>query len=573
MSPAAEVSRGVVSGPSLESVEGIGALTLGGFLREVTERFATNEAIVFGDPLTDHDAGVATVRLTYAQVWERTRRIAAALVAAGVEPGEFVGVVMGNRPEAIESIFAAAMIGAVAVPMSTFAPPPELQAMLEISGVSVVVTQPRLLARSFGDDLCALQPRVPGLRRVEVVGEPGWAEFLATGDAVGSEGLDARLAVVKPEDPGLVIFSSGTTSRPKAMLHTNRAPSQQFWVQAQIFGRTQQTRMWTALPLFWTAGFNTAVGATLAAGGCWVAQETFEAGEALALMGRERVTEPYAMPHQGAALAEHPHWPNADLSSLRCVFGKSVFARHPSVDGDTGWTMPVGYGLSETCAFVSGHRSDAGRDAMKRSVGGLLPGIEVRISSFETGDALDVGEVGEITVRGSTVMLGYLGRDPAECFDADGFFHTGDSGHLDSAGELHYDGRATEMIKSGGANISPAEIEVALRACAGVKLARVIGVDDERLDQIAVACVEVADGATLTAHDVTSFLRERIATYKVPRRVLIFDAGEIPLTSSGTKVRDAELRSLIAERVAAERLAGEPAPTEPAPTEPAPTER
>ncbi|HPB45408.1 MAG TPA: hypothetical protein PLP95_06100, partial [Microthrixaceae bacterium] len=138
---------------------------------------------------------------------------------------------------------------------------------------------------------------------------------------------------------------------------------------------------------------------------------------------------------------------------------------------------------------------------------------------------------------------------------------------LDSAGELHYDGRATEMIKSGGANISPAEIEVALRACAGVKLARVIGVDDERLDQIAIACVEVADGAPLTAHDVTSFLRERIATYKVPRRVLIFDAGEIPLTSSGTKVRDAELRSLIAERLAAERLAGEPAPTEPAPTE------
>ena len=98
MSPAAEVSRGVVSGPSLESVEGIGALTLGGFLREVTERFAANEAIVFDDPLTDHDAGVAPVRLTYAQVWERTRRIAAALVAAGVEPGEFVGVVMGNRP-------------------------------------------------------------------------------------------------------------------------------------------------------------------------------------------------------------------------------------------------------------------------------------------------------------------------------------------------------------------------------------------------------------------------------------------------------------------------------------------
>src|SRR3546814_17781225 len=105
--------------------------------------------------------------------------------------------------------------------------------------------------------------------------------------------------------------------------------------------------MWTALPLFWTAGYNTAVGATLAAGGCWAAQETFEPGDALALLERERVTEPYTLPHQTALLEEHPSWAGADLSALKCVYGKSAFARHPSVDGDTSWIMPVGYRSEE----------------------------------------------------------------------------------------------------------------------------------------------------------------------------------------------------------------------------------
>src|SRR3546814_9968144 len=156
---------------------------------------------------------------------------------------------------------------------------------------------------------------------------------------VSEEQLDRRVAEVGPEDPALVIFSSGTTSAPKGMLHAHRAPAQQMWVQAQIFGRHRGTRMWTALPLFWTAGFNTAVGATLAAGGCWVAQETFEPGDALALLERERVTEPYTLPHQTALLEEPPSWARADLSALKCVFGdrKSVVSgKSVSVRVDLG---------------------------------------------------------------------------------------------------------------------------------------------------------------------------------------------------------------------------------------------
>lgn len=535
-------------GPAVDTFPGIGALTLGGVLTEVAGRFPGHEAVVFDDPLRDG----ATVRWAYADLLAEARAVARALMAERVERGDAVGIVMGNRPEALAAIFGAAMAGAVAVPMSTFAPPRELAFMAELAGVSVVLTQARLLTRRFGDDLRALQRGLPALRRVAVVGEDTWAEFLAGGSGVHDDELDRRIGGAGPDDPALVIFSSGTTSAPKGMLHGHRAPAQQMWVQAQIFGRHEGTRMWTALPLFWTAGFNTAVGSTLTAGGCWVAQEAFEAGQALALMSRERVTEPYTLPHQTAALEEHPDWATTDLSSLTCVYGKSAFARHPSVHGDTGWLMPVGYGLSETCAFVASHWSDATREATRRSMGALLPGVQLRVVDPDTGRALGVDEVGELAVKGPTLMLGYLGKDPADCVDADGFFHTGDAGHVDERGELHFGGRRTEMIKTAGANVSPAELEVELRACPPVKLSRVIGAPDPRLDQIVVACIVLKDGAEATEADIQAFLRERVSSYKVPKRVLFFADGEIPMTSSDTKVRDEALLALVDKRLAPE---------------------
>jgi acyl-CoA synthetase (AMP-forming)/AMP-acid ligase II len=533
-------------GPPVDTLEGVGALTLGDLLEEVAGRFAPNEAVVFDDPLR---AG-ATVRWTYADLRAEARAVAKALMATGVEPGDWVGIVMGNRPEALAGIFGAAMAGGIAVPMSTFAPPPELASMLELAEVSVVLTQTRLLARHFGDDLRALQPTLPKLREVAVLGEASWDRFLAGAGTISDAALDDRIASAEPDDPALVIFSSGTTSQPKGMLHAHRAPARQMWVQAQIFGRHEGTRMWTALPLFWTAGFNTAVGATLAAGGCWVAQETFEPGEALALMQREQVTEPYTLPHQTAALEEHPDWATTDLSSLTCVFGKSAFARHPSVQGDTSWLMPVGYGLSETCAFVFTHWSDATREATRRSMGRLLPGNQLRVIDPDTGRALGVDEEGELAVKGPTLMLRYLGKDPADCFDEDGFFHTGDAGHVDEHGEVHFGGRRTEMIKTGGANVSPAELEVALRACPAVKLSRIVGVPDPRLDQIVVACIVLKAEADATGDDIRSFLRERVSSYKVPKRVLFFADGEIPMTASSTKVRDEALLALVAARLA-----------------------
>jgi acyl-CoA synthetase (AMP-forming)/AMP-acid ligase II len=302
--------------------------------------------------------------------------------------------------------------------------------------------------------------------------------------------------------------------------------------------------------MFWTAGLNTAMGATLAGGGTWAMQEMFEPGEALRLIEREHVVEPHVFAHQARALEEHPDWGSTDLSSCTRVFGKSVFTRHPSVTADPSWNMPVGYGLSETASFLTGLPCSTPREVFRTgSYGRLLPGNELRVVDPETGTSLGAGMEGELIVRGPTLMEHYVKRTRAECFDEDGFYHTGDLGSYDDDGYVYWSGRRTEMIKTGGANVSPAEIEVQLQAFEPVKLARVIGVPDERRDEIAVLCVELKEKSTATEADIESFLRERLASYKVPRRVLFFGEDEIPMNGSRMKVQHEQLLALVQERL------------------------
>ena len=536
-------------GPALGELAD-GPRTLGAFLDDVVARHGRREALVLDDDLR----GGETVRWTYGRLGTEARRIGRALVAAGVDPGDSVAIVMGNRPEAVASIFGAALAGAVAIPMSTFATVDDLDNMLRRSEAVVALTQERLLSRRYGDELVTLEPDLPALRTVATVATPSWTTFLGAGDerSDADTTLDERSAAVTPDDSGVVIFTSGTTSEPKGIVHAHRAPTQQFHVQAHLFGRTVDTRLYCALPIFWTAGLTTAMGPMLAAGGCWVMQETFDGATALALISRERVTEPYTLPHQTQALTEQPAWPDTDLSSLRSVYGKSAFARHPTVHGDPDWMSPVGYGMSETAANVAAYPSSTPREQMVIGTGRLLPGNELRVVDPDTGVALGVGQEGELRVKGPTLMTRYLGRTPAECFDGDGFFATGDTGHVDADGILHWSGRLTEMIKTGGANVSPAELEVQLRACEPVKLSRIVGIPDARLDQIVVACITLKDGADATPDDVRAFLRGRVAPYKVPKHVLFFADGEIPMNTNATKVRDDELIELVQRRLAAD---------------------
>lgn len=541
-----------------------GPETLGALIDEVCAQYGDREALVLDDPLRDG----ATVRWTYADLQRETRRVAKSLIALGLGKGARVGVLMSNRPEAVASVVGAALVGAVAVPLSTFSPPPELSFLLGHGDISVLLLQTSMGSRHFAADLVKLSPSLAGgdavrdpeypfLRQVVALGpsddtcglEP-WERFCDRGDAVSEDLLDAVAARVDPFDPGVIIYSSGTTSTPKGVLHHHASTTRQWRMQAELFGRDATTRLWCALPLFWTAGMNTAMGATIAGGGCWVMQEGFDAGDALHLMVRERVTEPHTLPHQAKALQEHPDWESTDLSSCTKVFGKSVFTRHPTVEGDTAWNTPVGYGSSEMNSFITGLAWTTPREVLSRgSYGRLLPDNELRVVDPETGRMLGPGEEGELLLRGPTLMEHYVKRSRTDSLDPDGWYHTGDLGSYDADGLVYFSGRRTEMIKTGGANVSPAEIEVQLRACEPVKLARVVGVDDERRDQIVVLCVELKENAGATEDEIKQFLGERLASYKVPKRVLFFAEGEIPMTTSGTKVKQGDLLALVTRRL------------------------
>ena len=532
-------------GPSTSAITDAHALTLGDFLVEVCAAHAGTEALVFDDPLRDG----TTVRWSYTDLEREARAVAARLVARGVAPGDRLGLVMGNRPELVAGIFGTAMAGAVVVPLSTFSTRPELVDMLARSEVVGVVTQSRLLDRELGAEIAALvgSDERPHLAWSAAVDDPAWAEPVT--DGLLAE-VERRRVLVSPDDEGLVLFSSGTTSEPKGMVHRHRAPTFQCWAIAEVFRRTTTSRVWAPLPLFWTAGLTSALGPTLAGGGCFVLQEVFEPGEALRLLARERITEPYTLPHQASALAEHSDWATTDLSSLREVYGKSVFTKHPSVQGDPTWTMPIGYGMSETCAIVVTHLSSATQAEMKASTGRLMPGAQLRVVDPDTGESLGAAVDGELALAGVTLLDHYLGKTREESLDADGFLHTGDMGYVDDDGEVHWTGRRTEMIKTGGANVSPAELEFALRACPDVRRTKVIGLPDERMGQIVVLCAERSAGAEPTEAQLQAFLRERVATYKVPRHVLLFEPGELPSTGSDTKIRDDELVALASERLA-----------------------
>ncbi len=555
-----------LTGPSLSLT--LGSLTLGGILTGQCAQSPDRDALVFDDPLVDDE----TVRWTYTGLLAQSRRVAKALLAIGVSKGARVGILMGNRPEAVMSILGATLVGAVATPLSTFSARPELGYLLEHADISVLLTQTKMGKRRFVTDVRKLcpttadaapiaDPAFPYLRHVAVVGSPadckdltGWDSFLDNGEAISDALLDAVIAQVHPSDPAVIIYSSGTTDRPKGVLHTHDAVARQWWNQAHLFRRDEFTRLWSPLPLFWTAGLNAAMGATLAGGATWIMQEMFDADDALVLIERERVTEPHVFAHQARALEEHPNWATADLSSCTEVFGKSVFTRHPTVTGDRSWNMPIGYGMSETASFLTGLPWMTNRDVLRNgSYGKLLPGNELRVIDPASGNVLGVGEEGEFIVRGPTLMEHYVKRTRAESFDPDGWYHTGDFGHFDEDGFVYFDGRRTEMIKTSGANVSPAEIEVQLQAFEAIKLARVIGIPDERRDEIVVLCVTLKDGAKATEAEIKTFLGDRVASYKVPKQVLFFADDEIPMNRTGTKVLTDELRVLVLKRLKKKR--------------------
>jgi acyl-CoA synthetase (AMP-forming)/AMP-acid ligase II len=530
------------TGPPPDTEPGIGPLTLGGLLDEVCARHPSREAIAFCQP------GAPPLRFTYAELATHSRRMAKALVAAGTDKGTRVALLMGNRPEWIFSVFGVALAGGVLVPVNTLFEPPEIAHVLAHSDSALLIHQQRLARHDYDQQIRLIESDLPYLRRRVGLATPSYDKFLAAGDDVSDAVLDARAGAVSPFDDALVIYTSGSTGVPKGVLHAHRAAALQSWRFAQQLCLDPSVRVWSAFPFFWTAGFCMIMGATLAAGGCLVLEELFEPGEALAIMETERVTSPHAWPHQLAALEEHPDWPRRDLSSLRHVISFTSLGRHPTVKVDDVWSPRAAYGLTETFTIVSSLPADTPPAQRDGHEGAILPGNAVRIVDRATGELQPRGMPGEITVKGPTLMKGYLKVAPEDVFDVDGFFPTGDAGFVDDDDMLHWAGRTNDLIKTGGANVSPVEIETELLRHPGLKTALAVGVAHDTLGEVVVVCAVAHPGRGVDEDDVRAFLRGRLASYKIPRHVLFFDDDDLVLTGNA-KIRTEDLRRLAADRL------------------------
>ena len=550
--PAVSLVRGI----PLSEEPGLGALTLSGFVRDVTARYGPREAIAQPRP----DGTVE--RWTYDDLWERSLAVARALVACGIGKGTRVGILMTNRAEFVSSAFGIALAGGVVTAYSTFATAHEIDQMIEASACAVLLVEPNVLKKNFIDIICELEPsiagvepgaigsaRYPYLRHVVALDtdaprgavEP-WRDFLGRGASVEPALVEARAATNTPADPGVLLFSSGTTGKPKGILSAHRAVTIQLWRWRRIFGIAEHDRVLTLNGLFWSGQFGMAIGGALGAGATLVMQAFFQPEATLALYEAERITVPIGWPHQWEQLAGAANWDKVDLSSLHHVGADSPLRKHPTVTSD--WQEPTRiYGNTETFTLSSAYATGTPEAVLDGAHGFPLPGMVIKITEPFTGATLPMGERGEIAVKGATLMLGYLGVPLDETLDQEGFFRTGDGGYVDAEGRVYWEGRLNDIIKTGGANVSPVEVDARLMQHPAVKLSQTVGVPHDRLGELVVSCIVPHQRAAIDEHAIRAFAREQLASYKVPRHVLFF--GEAEFNQTGTaKVKTAELKKL-----------------------------
>jgi long-chain acyl-CoA synthetase len=473
--------------------------------------------------------------VTYAQLDDRTNRLAQRLLAAGAGPGARIAHLDRSAPEVVELFVAAAKIGAVAVPLNWRLAAPELAAIVADAGAPLLIAGP-----AFGGIAAEVAAAVP--QQLEVVG-------------VGPE-YEAWLAAARADDPGasgeagdpvVQMYTSGTTGTPKGVLTTHR----------NLAAATLNVPSWrfdaasvslTPLPMFHVGGIGwTYLG--LSQGAMTILVSEFDAAAVLDLLESARVTNAVFVPTILQMLTAVPGAAERDFSALRSIaYGASPITTPVLKAALRTFRCPLFgvYGLTETTGGVvqlepEDHDPDGPREHLLRSAGRPRPWTELRIVDPESGAELPAGAVGEVWMRGPNVMAGYANRpgETAAALTPDGWLRTGDGGYVDDDGYLFLTDRIKDMIVTGGENVYPVEVEEALSNHPGVAEVAVIGVPDERWGEAVKAVVVIRPDAPPSADDLVAFARERLAGYKLPRSIDFVD--DLPRNPSG-KVLKHELR-------------------------------
>ncbi len=504
--------------------------------------------------------------ITYGQLSERVEDCSRALVACGVGKGTRVGLCMENQPDWVIAALSVTGIGAILVPVSTFSHVDDLEHLLRQGDVSALLMSARFMANDYLGGLCGLVPalgschpgaiyseRLPALRSVIVRGETdlpracsSWDEFIGAGESVPAPLLAQLRAEVDPEDEAYLLATSGTTARPKGVLLTHDALARNGHQIGDLQRLDPDDVVWAYFPLFFSAGCINVMLGTLSHGASLILQPSFDPGESIELIEREGATTWHLWPHQLTQLMDHPDWKSRDHSKLHKGTAPYEFLlENPPDDGVGGVNM---YGMTETATAFSCTPATDPLDVRLQTQGHLMPGNEMKIVDPETGERLPEGTSGEICVKGPTVMRRYYKVDPAETFDAEGFFHSGDLGFVDADGRVHYERRIKDVIKTGGINVAPADIESTLCGIHGVRAAYVFAIADRARGEVVGAAL--VSEAPLDESVVLDHCKEHLPGYKRPRGILLLSPDDVPMTGSG-KVQKFAIRDRLTDAIAA----------------------
>ena len=480
-------------------------------------------------------------RVTYAELDHEVSSAAAWLRAGGVLPGDRVGFLGPSCPELLELLFACARLGALFVPLNIRMPPAELQ-------VFVNATEPRLLVAEEGFRQIAVDSAGDlGAGRVNSFQlGAGLARFAGpAGRVTAVSGGDATA-------PVLILFTSGTTGRAKGATFTHENLAFNGLNVLTAFGVTAADEILTAVPMFHAGGLLIHTIPGLCAGATITIHHEFDPGELLDELQRQRITLLACVPAMTFALASHPGWDGADLSSLRLVVTGSTMVPRRAIElwQRKGVSIVQGYGGTETCPTAT-TMPPGSPPAASFTAGKPTIYTEIRVVDQPGGDA-KIGEPGEVWIRGPAVMQGYWENEQAtrDAF-CDGWFRTGDLGLIDEAGYLRIVDRLKDIIIVGGSNVYPSDLESVLNDRAEIREAAVVAKPDDQLGEVPVACVVPTPGRTLTTEQVIRLFEGRLAPYKHPRAVIFLET--LPRNWHG-KVDRLRLHDIVATAAAQHRL-------------------
>ena len=521
------------------------AFTIPALLRVRSSAHPETEAVVDGNR-----------RLTYSRLLLEVRRVAAALVRAGVGPGDTVAIWAPNSAEWVVSQLAIAWAGGVLVPLNTRFQGSEAEYILQRSRAGLLLTVGEFLGRSYPTLL--RREELPGLRDVVLLEDlESWAAGLVTDEGV--EEADRRARAVAPADWLDLMFTSGTTGHPKGVRSRHGDSIRSFHYYATNLGITHGDRYLLVNPLFHTFGSKAGVVAALTVGATVYPVPVFDPAAAAQLIAAERITVFPGPPTIYHSLLQLPPELRSSLRSLRlAVTGAAAVPVDllRRMEEELGFDVVLtAYGLTETIGLVTMCRVGDPPEVVSSTSGRAIPGLEVATVG-PNGRPTEPGVPGEVVVRGYAVMEGYF-EDPeatAEAIDADGWLHTGDVGVLDESGGLRITDRIKDMFIVGGFNAYPAEIEAALIQAPGVAQVAVVGVPDERLGEVGMAFVVPRPGVQIDEDRLIDFARRTMANYKVPRSVRVVES--LPLNASGKVMKH------VLRRQALDAVAGRESPSD-----------